>query len=63
MAVQADAAKNMISLEIFQESQEAFNFYRFNAGTLDGVFGPGTLRTIAAYQSDRYGPWPIGGMA
>lgn len=48
---QADAAGSMFSPEIRKEAQEALNFYGFNAGTPDGVFGPGTRRAIAAYQS------------
>lgn len=48
---QADATGSMFSSEIRKEAQEALNFYGFDAGTPDGVFGPGTQRAIAAYQS------------
>lgn len=51
MTVHADAAGSIFSSEIRREAQEALNFYGFNAGTPDGVFGPGTRRAIAAYQS------------
>ena len=51
IVAQADATGSMFSPEIRREAQEALNFYGFDAGTPDGVFGPGTRRAIAAYQS------------
>ena len=51
----ADNSGNMFSREIRREAQEALNFYGFDAGTPDGIFGPGTQRAIAAYQSSNGG--------
>lgn len=49
-SVHADMAGSMFSPEIRREAQEALNFYGFDAGRPDGVFGNGTQSAIRDYQ-------------
>ncbi len=53
--VHADPSGSMFSREIRREAQEALNFYGFEAGTPDGIFGSRTQQAIRNFQSARGG--------